>query len=230
VIEPIPQELAELISKEPAVPPVGGYVETRLLSRLDASVDRAAAAAATGAAASAGSHVLKGLAVKAGLVVLGFSAGFALHAQLTPPAPAPIVIAPPPLPRVEAPVPEPTPVVEPAPAPAPPPQAPAKASAPPRKAEPSGESTLEAERRLLEPARAALAREQPQDALTAVAAHATRFPAGELAEERDALWVQALAQAGDHDAARAKAEAFKRAYPQSLLLPVVENAAASPRP
>ena len=48
-----------------------------------------------------------------------------------------------------------------------------------------------------------------------------RFPSGHLAEEREVLWIQALA-AGDADAARVRADAFRRAYPRSIFRPAVD--------
>jgi hypothetical protein len=232
MIEPLPTELAELVAKE-RVPAPGADVEARLLSRLDASVERAVASAASPPrAASPPSHALKAWAVKSGLVAIGFSAGVVAHATLwSAPAVAPPVMIRPPAPSEER-------VAEPAPAP-PPPSAPplapalkpARASAPtaPRP-EPTAVGTLEEERRLLEPARAALARGLSSEALAAVTAHAQRFPHGELSEDREALWIQALVQSGDRDAAAARAEAFKRDYAGSLLWPVVEKALGSPKP
>ena len=77
---------------------------------------------------------------------------------------------------------------------------------------------------LLQPARAALAREDYAATLAATAEHERRFPAGQLTEERDALRVLALA--GERrvaEAARA-ARAFRARFPRSLLLNRVEDA------
>ena len=83
---------------------------------------------------------------------------------------------------------------------------------------------LERERRLLEPARTALTRGMATQALTLLEQHGQEFPSGELAEEREALGVQALAVSGSMDAARARARAFAARFPDSLFLPVVERA------
>ncbi len=48
------------------------------------------------------------------------------------------------------------------------------------------------------------------------------FQRGTLSEEREALAVRALAQAGRRDEAATRAARFKVRYPRSLLLPVVE--------
>jgi hypothetical protein len=93
-----------------------------------------------------------------------------------------------------------------------------------RRPAPAPES-LAAERRLVELARAALARGRAGDALQALEQHRARFPAGQLAEEREGLAVLTRAAAGDDSAARA-AEEFRRRYPRSLLLPAIEAALA----
>ena len=56
----------------------------------------------------------------------------------------------------------------------------------------------------------ALARGAPAEAIAALERHAHTFPAGQLEEEREALWIQALVAAGDGAGARARAERFRR--------------------
>ncbi|HEY7376932.1 MAG TPA: outer membrane protein assembly factor BamD, partial [Polyangia bacterium] len=63
---------------------------------------------------------------------------------------------------------------------------------------------------------AALARGAPGDAIAALEQHARRFPDGQLAEEREALWIQALVTAGDAASARARAERFRRRFPGGI--------------
>ena len=58
-------------------------------------------------------------------------------------------------------------------------------------------------------ARAALARGKAAEARQALERHKRQFPTGQLVEERQALWVQALAAAGQGDEARNTAEQFK---------------------
>jgi len=84
--------------------------------------------------------------------------------------------------------------------------------------------SLAAERRLVEMARAALARTRPKDALAALAQHRQRFPQGLLAEERDALSVLARIANADGTEARDEAQRFRDRYPRSLLLPAIEAA------
>ena len=63
-------------------------------------------------------------------------------------------------------------------------------------------------------------------ALSATDAHAKRFPRGRLAEEREAIAVQALAAKGDRVAARARAERFRRTFPNSIFRAAVDDAVA----
>jgi hypothetical protein len=88
---------------------------------------------------------------------------------------------------------------------------------------------LSEERKILDDARAAFGRGDPDGAVAKARAHERRFPHGALSEERDALWVQALAQAGKSDEARARAAKFEQNYPESMLLPSVKAAAQSGR-
>jgi len=74
------------------------------------------------------------------------------------------------------------------------------------------------ELRVLEPARVAVARGQFLSALTALAEHERRFPAGQLAEERQALRVQALSGLNRASDARRAAAAFRQRFPGSVLL------------
>ena len=88
-------------------------------------------------------------------------------------------------------------------------------------------SSLAAERRLLDEARQALARGEPQTGLAPLDSHAKRFPRGVLTEEREALAVRLLAVLGNQQAALARAENFHRRFPNSLFTPAVDNAVAS---
>ncbi len=79
-----------------------------------------------------------------------------------------------------------------------------------------GRTTLTEERAIVERGRAALARRDGVSSLEALREHRRQFPSGQLAEERDALLVQALAVAGHPDDARQKAREFNAKYPQSV--------------
>ncbi len=92
-------------------------------------------------------------------------------------------------------------------------------------------SGLAAERSLLGTARTALTRGNGSAALAALNSHARQFPRGQLREERESLWIQALALSGQGDEANARARSFKKTYPNSLLGPAVDETLrkASPR-
>ena len=85
-------------------------------------------------------------------------------------------------------------------------------------------NTSVVERNLLERARTALSRGQAAAALRALRQHRKQYPGGTLAEERAALMVVALADLGKGARARAAARKFKKRYPHSLLLFLVDNA------
>jgi hypothetical protein len=87
--------------------------------------------------------------------------------------------------------------------------------------------SLAAERALLDPARTALGRGDGESALDAVHKHETRFAAGKLAEEREAIAVQALVVLHRMDEARARATRFQQRYPGSVLAPSVAAALES---
>ncbi|HZU84640.1 MAG TPA: hypothetical protein VE987_17040 [Polyangiaceae bacterium] len=89
------------------------------------------------------------------------------------------------------------------------------------------QTQLDAERALLDGARGALVSGDSDAALRALDRHARTFRRPLLAEEHDALLVQALVRAGRYDEARARAEALRHKFPQSLLLPAVDAALAS---
>jgi hypothetical protein len=74
------------------------------------------------------------------------------------------------------------------------------------------------ELKVLQPAHAAIGRGDFASALSAIADHEHRFPNGQLAEEREAMRVQALSGAHRTDDARRAAAAFRKRFPQSVLL------------
>ena len=78
---------------------------------------------------------------------------------------------------------------------------------------------VDAERLLIDQARTALDRGSIEEALGALEDCARRFPNGELAEEREVLWIQAANRAGRKSEARERAAAFAAQHPESLFLP-----------
>jgi hypothetical protein len=88
---------------------------------------------------------------------------------------------------------------------------------------------LTAERQLLDLARGALEREEPQAALDATARHERGYPNGALAQEREAIAIRALVLLGRTTEARARADRFRSRFPQSLLLPTIESTVGAGR-
>lgn len=87
----------------------------------------------------------------------------------------------------------------------------------------SSRDRLAAESALLDIARVAVADGDAARALDAIGRHRAEFPNGVLAEERDALAVKALHQAGRDAEARARLTRFEAAYPESLFLPALRS-------
>ena len=224
---------------------------TRVLRRVEATTGRTGgeggsptgtpAARSTAPASSS----LRGLLAArapfgAAMFVLGAFAGVALHAQSRPFSTPPVQPSKPPEPPPASSRPEmPTPIVARSV-----PSAPDRtampppiriAAAPPTTGNPPAppsstygrDADLAAERSLIDIARTALARGQAAAALDAAKRHARRFPRGQLAEERESVWIQALVATNDRDEARSRAARFRSTFPDSIFLPIVENAIQS---
>ena len=89
-------------------------------------------------------------------------------------------------------------------------------------------SQLAQERALLDLARSNAAQGEPALALQQVERHREQFPQGRLAEEREALGIRALLSLGRKQEAEDRAQAFRVAYPNSFLLPVIDSALSAP--
>jgi hypothetical protein len=118
--------------------------------------------------------------------------------------------------------PAPAPSVREAPAPA------ARVSPPPgHRSGVSGPSSLSEERALLDSARVALGAGDGERALAIAETHQRRFARPQLAEEREAIAIQALVVAGRFGEARARAVRFHENSPDSLFAPAVDASVAS---
>lgn len=162
------------------------------------------------------------------LVVTGSAIGVGVmlsrsSAEPSTPAPSVTIVAPA----------EPAPLVEPAAAietnaieakapeakPTPPPVSPTEE--PP----PSFDANRRAERALVQNARAKLLAGDATGALHSLQEHQRRFPSGTLQEEREALFVMALAADNQEAAAHARRQRFERRWPASLFGSAVRAAA-----
>lgn len=177
------------------------------------------------------SHGLARVGKAGALVLLGVALGYGAARALPPSSPR--------APARETPVAsvEPPPRVVPAPPIAEAPQAvPGPPRPPPRPTPPSASApsaapaeidsvrtTLGEERTLVERGRAAVARRDGLSALEALTAHERAFPDGKLAEERDALLVQALVLAGRGADARRHAREFTERHPGSIFTRRIEE-------
>jgi hypothetical protein len=88
-------------------------------------------------------------------------------------------------------------------------------------------SSLLAERSLLDEARRALARDDAATALDVTDRHARQFTHPQLAEEREAIAIQALVVGGRYGEARRRAAHFEAVAPNSLFLSAVHTSLAS---
>lgn len=240
--EPLPKELLDLLSVDP--PPTGDVqsrIEARLATSFAASAgapalahevlsELASEAASTAAAATTAAGVVSTkvalLLAFGGLGVGAAGGAAAYHVLAVPPAieaPPEVVEAPPEThPSVDQ---EALPVLPVLPLVPEVPEvrmeeAPIQAPEEP----PSMSESRRRERVLLRQAQSALVRSQPDDALSALARHRRRFPTSALAEERDALEVDALFAAGRAEDAAAAARRFITAYPGSVFASRVRRA------
>lgn len=234
----LPDELRELVAAEKSRPDPGSDVQSRVFARVAVTVgfvpgpadvrshpDAPGAPVGPSPARVVGRISRRGIATfLVGAAVGGAAVGTVDRLRYARPAPAVAIPAP-----TAAPLPPPLPEPEPAPAEASEPQSAPTAHRAVIAASPSGarDKRLEAERKLVEMARTSLARGQTAAALAALRRHQRNFSKGELAEERDSLWISALVASGDHAQAREHAARFRRQYPHSLFAPMVDQAIQS---
>jgi hypothetical protein len=212
-LDPIDPNLGALFVAERVRSRAPAGTKARVLERLDGSI---AAGAATGVAgASLGAKLLPIL----GAFVVGGAVGGAAVAVARPPHVV-YVDRPVPVASVVSSTVEPPPTIEIVTTPAVEKTAPS-ASAP-------QEGTLAAERAVLDVARSALARGDGAHALEAAERHGRMFPRGQMAEEREAIAVQALVRLGRVDEARARGDRFRSRFPNSVLGPVIDAALPAP--
>jgi hypothetical protein len=238
-LEPLPDELAELFAAERAAPVANTATRTALRSRLTAAAAPLLVGKAAAAATALGTTG-KVLAILA--LTLGAGAGTVALVKHRDDAVAraPVhqtIEAPPSLPRraEHEPV-EPEQPAEQPPAPTPPrhPHVAAKPVELSPPAEPPPEVTVvepsPSQAQMLKRAWAALAAGAPAQALELARADQQDHPAGELAEERDALVIQALVKLARADEARQAATAFFARYPTSIHRTRIEQLVAQESP
>ncbi|HTJ44060.1 MAG TPA: hypothetical protein VL463_18265 [Kofleriaceae bacterium] len=203
-LTPLPDELRALFEAERASPIANEAHRAAIRAKLGATVG---GATAFGGAA-------KVIALIVGVAIAGTAATWylrdrdrapaaAIATTIAPPRSVPPALTPPPPSRTE----------EPAPPRPPPPHARSRTMHAPAPTEAS----------LLADAWRAADRD-PERALALVAEATARYPDGALAEERDAIRIEALAAAHRDDEARAAAGIFLDRYPDSVHRPIAEAA------
>lgn len=221
-LAPLPDDVRALLDGTEKPPMPGGF-DAKVMARLQGTLAAGGlgAGAGAGAAAGVGTAVvgakLGALGVPLAIAALAIGGAGGVVAGRTVLAPPPERVVEIREVRVEVPVFVDAGVTEvvvaPPPVPTPSPS--------PKPEKPVRDVALAEERALVEQGRASLARGDLFRALEAVESHAKRYPRGQLEEEREALWVQALLASGDRAAAKKKAAAFKARFPESMLWPVV---------
>jgi hypothetical protein len=206
-LEKLPEELDSLLEAERAAPGPSDTVRSAIRARVDATI------LAPVSVAAAPSLVTVIIAALAGSGVAIVAAYWAVTTP-DPPRPPPAVVEQP------AVVAEPEPTRPPAVVEEPKPQKVVKKPI-------EAPDTLDAERAILEEARAALGRNDPTGAFEALDRHRTRYASGQLAEEREGLRIVTLVRAQRFEAARASAAEFKRKYPRSLFQETIDASLAS---
>lgn len=232
-LEPLPPDLAALLDAEraPIAPPAGAA--ERVLERAERTLGWIPAGPSGGGSSGSGappagrsSSLPRPPWTTLGALAIGAAGGAGVVLGLRP-APAPQIIPVPVLIVATAnasAIPEtPPPSASPAPPPAASAEPPHRAPRPVASATASSDAELAAERALLEVARTAVGRGNGAAALVALERHATEFPRGRLAEEREALWIQALVLVGRKADARARADGFRARFPSSFLRSAVEE-------
>jgi len=234
-IEPLDADLLALVDAEHQRPDMPAGVQDRLLNRLEVTISDGDGGLGNGADTDGstptrlGRFFARRIPFGVAAFTLGALAGAGIHAALRRPAP----LAPSSAPAPGVPASGPSYPVEPkassaAPAPVPPTsrrptrRPPSQAPATVEDGEPDTE--LAAERALVETARTAMARGDVAGALEVLERDGRRFPKGRLVEERESLQVQALTKVGRVAEARALGIRFRKEFPRSMLLPVVDEA------
>jgi hypothetical protein len=205
---PEPPELARARVRarlEGVIPALGGEPPSDTMTSLAHGGALGAKAVALAAATFVAGGVLGGVVVAAWRPP---SAPRIAYVERTSPAPSPTTAIAAAEPPVVAPVASTAPVAE----------APRGVLRPP-----DAGDALAAERLLIDDARSRLVSGDPQAALARLQEHARRFPRGRLAEDREALAVQALVQSGQYDAARRRARELRSRWPESVYLPAVDT-------
>jgi hypothetical protein len=227
-LEPLDSSLAELFVAEQRRDRAPRGSRERVLDRLAASI--AARDSGDGGGGNGISDAAPSLRQGVrlwpivGALVLGGAVGGAVVAVARPPR----VVYVDRVVTVQRSIPAPSPASSPLATPGLSPSALPVASAPRLLSPPASSADVDAalarERSILDVARTALGRNDGPHAFEAVERHGREFPRGQMSEEREAIGVLALVKLGRKDDAAARGARFRKRYPSSVLLPVIDAA------
>lgn len=250
-LDPLPPSIVALLEREKMAYPDDTAMKRAVLSRIETVIGLgspggggdggatgdggggAGLSAAAGTASAIGARALAGVAL-ASFIAGGVVGGAVVNSALTPSAPSATTAAasaPPSaallassVPTLELPAPAPSASLQLA--------ASSQVAPPPPAATASAfrnlHGDLTRERELLDVARASLGRGNAAEAIAAAERHASKWPRGQLAEEREVIWIQALVAAGQRDEADRRAARFRSGFPSSVLTPAVDAALRTP--
>jgi hypothetical protein len=231
-LEPMDADLKALLAIKKTLPDPSPEVRARVFASVAANVALVAGGSGGPSASGHAARLVSAhpFASVLGALVIGAAGGAIVRGSVPTKARVVYVDRPaaPPLaneaPREVPAAPEPAPTVSAIPSPL--------ATTPARPRRPASDSSIEgerlaAERTLLDVARAALSRGEAAKAVEAAERHAQEFPSGALAEEREAIVIRALVQAGRGDEARARAAQFHARFPESIFGRAIDAALAS---
>ena len=241
--EPLPPELARLLDAERRRGPAPADAENEVLAKLETVLGGGGGGGGGGGSTPPSSEgVLRRLgrfaSSRAGIALGAFVTGAAAGAMIRGAAPKELVYVERPIPAVTSSFASPASPPATLTLPPPPagsvellPKAPIARVAPALPAPsarenrpiPTQDTSLAAERALIETGRTALARGDHASALEALNRHESSFPKGQLAEEREALAIQTLVAAGRAREAVERGARFRLRNPESILLPVVDE-------
>jgi hypothetical protein len=233
-----PPAISSLLAVEREIVPEPDQLRERAVDRARASLPRSVWARSRTQVVrrlSVATAVAAAVALVA-LCAAAYEAGYRFKIQsssvpATPPAVAPLVVVEPPvqLKQAEVQADEPEPASEPAWKPSSEPSWTTPDPAPVRAAKarppkPAAEAQAYAmELLLLQPALEAVARRDFATSLSAITAHQRRFPAGQLAEEREGLRVKTLLGLGRIPEAVHAGALFRERFPHSALLGQIQE-------
>lgn len=225
-IDDLPSDLTELLEREASAHPEDTVLKETVLHRVEMSLALATPMSVAGMHSAGSAGRVVGARIAAVIGVGAFAAGVTVGTlaanRTAAPAPAgPVVVAASQptttavsqMPSIATPRFDPLPTA---------PSASVAIEIGQPRDKPNGDLVRERER--LDFARSALDHDDPTEAIAALDYHARKWPHGYLAEEREVIWIQALAKSARWAEAQKRAAAFRQTYPTSVFAGTVDAA------